>query len=122
MNTSTTDIGYILLTNNNKPSRGGSPAESEANMYDIKFCVARVRVDYKGTASVFYYACRPDMYGHHLTSDINDINVVWHDSIDEANRAMNVWANHNECIIARRIEHIPKFSKGGEQIGSAEIV
>lgn len=89
-------------------------------MDDIKFCVARVRVNSEGVASVSYYANRPDLYGQCLVPDIHDINVIWHDSLDEAKKAMCLWGYHNECIIARHIAHIPKFSKGGEQIGNSK--
>lgn len=77
-------------------------------MKDIKFCVARLRVSCSGEIDVSYYARQPDMDCLHLTSDYHDVNIVWHDSIEDAKKAL---LNINECIIARRTVNIPKFKE-----------
>lgn len=76
-------------------------------MKEIKYCVASVRVDSTG-ADVTYYAVSDDSYGLHRVCDINDPNVIWHDTED---RALKFRFNANDCVIARHIDHIPKFKK-----------
>lgn len=76
-------------------------------MNEIKYCVASVRVDMTG-AEVTYYAGSNDMYGLHRVGDINDPNVIWHDTED---KALKCRFNANDCVIARHIEYIPKFKK-----------
>ena len=66
--------------------------------WEVRYCIASVRVDSTGVASVSYYAFRNDGYGLHLVGNIEDNNVLWYDTEAEAKKRI---LNANDCVIAR---------------------
>ncbi len=64
-----------------------------------KYCVAKLYVDGFGAPHVSYYAYRNDMYGLHTIESINDPDVLWYDSIEEARE--HILNRTNECVVER---------------------
>lgn len=61
----------------------------------VKYCVAQLYVNKMG-AHVTYYAYSDDAYGLHRVSDINDNNVLWYDTVDEASKNK---MNYSDCVV-----------------------
>lgn len=66
--------------------------------WEIKYCIASVRVDSKGEAVVTYFAFKNGAYGLHSVDNINDESVIWYETEAEAE---NHRLNANDCIVSR---------------------
>jgi hypothetical protein len=66
--------------------------------WEIRYCIASVRVGIDGKVEVTYFAFKDGAYGLHLVDDINDESVLWYETEEEAESHR---LNANECIVPR---------------------
>lgn len=65
--------------------------------WEIKFCVASVYMNTDG-CNVSFYAFKEGVYGVHRVSDINDKNIIWYDTEEEA---MKNRYNSSDCVLPK---------------------
>jgi hypothetical protein len=61
-----------------------------------------------GGASVSYFAFREGAYGLHTTSDINDENICYYTTEEEAKKFAYGWANTDRTVHGRYLPEPPK--------------
>ncbi len=67
-----------------------------------KYCVVQVSM-MGGKPDVTFFAYSLGAYGLHRVSDWDDPNVLWYDTVDEAQG--RIWpGNANECVVSRCFE------------------
>lgn len=69
------------------------------------YYVASVRSNLKEVA-VSYYAYKEGVYGLHLTSDINDPNILFYETEEAAKKHI---FNANECVLCMLSDYVGKY-------------